>query len=207
MRNEADFSEYFGISMNIPGRGVSMHVVLWRRLDVEGHDACRYLNTSDGWAVEGTAVFEHAGTAACLTYRLLCDREWRSRSAAVSGWIGERRFELALERENEAEWRINGLLDTSMTGLNDIDLGFTPASNTNAIRRLELSEGSKAESVAVWLDTEDWIVKRLPQSYNCTGARTFDYASPRHDYHATLLIDDFGAVIDYPHLWTRESRD
>lgn len=49
-------------------------------------------------------------------------------------------------------------------------------------------------------------MKRLPQSYNRTGARTFDYASPRHDYHATLLIDDFSAVIYYLHLWTMGPR-
>ena len=184
-----------------------MHIVLWRRLDGEGHDACRFLALDDGWKIDGAAVFEHAGRAASLSYRLLCDRDWRSRGAAVSGWIGERRFQLVLERASEDEWRVNGEIDPTLSGLKDIDLGFTPASNTNAIRRFDLPVGATAQSVAVWLDTEDWTVKQLPQSYHRTGAHTFDYASPRHGYRATLGVDDFGAVTDYPHLWTMRGRD
>ena len=193
--------------MDMPKQEGAMHVVLWRRLDMEGHDACRYVETLGGWEIEGTAVFEHRGCAASLSYSLLCDSKWTSRSAVVSGWIAERQFELSIEREADTQWRINGILDASMTGLSDIDLGFTPASNTNVIRRLDLSEGSKAETVAVWLDTEDWTVKRLPQSYHRTGAHTFRYVSPEHDYHATLVIDDFGAVTSYPNLWTTQRTD
>jgi hypothetical protein len=50
-------------------------------------------------------------------------------------------------------------------GLLDVDLGFTPASNTNAIRRLDLGIGETTETIAVWLDTADWTVKPLTQSY------------------------------------------
>jgi uncharacterized protein len=179
-----------------------MHIVLWRRLDQEGHDACRYLRSDEGWTVGGAAVFQYAGRAVHLAYRLSCDREWRSRGASVTGWIGDRPFELCLEREDGGEWRVDGRIEPSMTGLDDIDLGFTPASNTNAIRRANLSEGSGADSVAVWLDPEDWVVRRLPQSYVRTGPRTFAYESPRHGYRATLIVDEFGAVIEYPGLWT-----
>ena len=178
-----------------------MHIVLWRRLDTEGHDACRYFEMPDGWKIEGTAVFKHGDSAASLRYPLLCDSTWTSQSAVVSGWIAERRFDLNIEREADDQWRINGLLDADMAGLGDIDLGFIPASNTNAIQRLDLSEGAKAETVAVWLDNDDWSVKRLPPSYHRTGAHTFGYASPRHDYRATLVTDDFGAITEYPDLW------
>jgi len=36
--------------------------------------------------------------------------------------------------------------------LRDIDLGFTPATNMNAIKRLQLPIGEHAEFTAVWLD-------------------------------------------------------
>tara|TARA_B100000378_G_scaffold240509_2_gene208894 strand:+ start:240 stop:827 length:588 start_codon:yes stop_codon:yes gene_type:complete len=184
-----------------------MHIVLWRRLDREGHDVCRYSEISDGWNFEGVAVFDHAGSAANLSYSVSCDRDWRSRSAAVSGWIGETVFNLAIEREHAANWRVNGTIDPALAGLDDIDLGFTPASNTNAIRRMNLSEGAGTDCVAVWLDTEDWAVKRLPQSYHRIGQRTFAYVSPQHDYRATLVTDEFGVVVEYPGLWTAISRN
>ena len=102
---------------------------------------------------------------------------------------------------SSGRWSVNGGDDNALAGLEDIDLGFTPASNTNAIRRLNLAEGEEAESVAVWLDTEDWNVKPLRQSYCRVGGSAYDYKSPMHDYRATLLVDDFGAVREYPGLW------
>ena len=83
----------------------------------------------------------------------------------------------------------------------DVDLGFTPASNTNAIRRLDLRIGASAETTALWLDTDDWTLKPLHQIYTRTGPNRYDYASPQHDYRATLVTDDFGAVLTYPALW------
>jgi hypothetical protein len=178
-----------------------MHTTFWKRLGLEGHDACRFAETDDGWAIEGTAVFDHNGDAAALTYKLLCDKQWRSRRASVSGWVGANDIELLIEQAGHGGWSVNGRNDDALSGLEDIDLGFTPASNTNAIRRLNLSEGEAAESEAVWLDTDDWSVKPLRQSYRRVGGNAYDYESPMHDYRATLLVDDFGVVQDYPGLW------
>ncbi|AZB65370.1 hypothetical protein EBL87_16575 [Cereibacter sphaeroides] len=178
-----------------------MHTILWRRLDGAGHDACRWQREGDGWSLEGMAVFEAEGVAAALSYRLDCGPDWASRSARVAGWIGARRFDLRLDRQADGRWRIDGCPDAALDGLLDIDLGFTPATNTNAIRRMGLAVGSAAETVAVWLDTEDWKVKRLPQSYSRSGDRNYLYASPQHGYRATLLVDGFGAVVRYPGLW------
>lgn len=178
-----------------------MHVVLWKRLGLEGHDICRFARNHDGWMIEGTAIFEHGGAAAVLTYKLFCDKKWASRAASVSGWVGVNEIDLLIERAGNAKWNVNGSHDNALTGLDDIDLGFTPASNTNAIRRLNLAEGDNANSAAVWLDTEDWSVKPLHQSYCRSGRNSYDYESPSHDYQATLIVDDFGAVREYPALW------
>jgi hypothetical protein len=181
--------------------GEFMHIVLWRRLDQQGLDACRFTQLHDTWIVEGCAVFNHGGSATNLAYRLVCDTSWRSLHATVTGWIGANTIALLMAREGTDSWRIDGSVREDLTGLQDIDLGFTPASNTNAIRRLCLGEGGEAESTAVWLDTEDWAVKPLRQTYGRLGKHAYDYASPLHNYRATLTVDDFGAVIEYPGLW------
>lgn len=178
-----------------------MYTVLWKRLGQEGHDACRFVQTGDGWSIGGTAVFEHGGHAADLAYDMACDRQWLSLTASVRGWIGRNRIDLHIERREGVRWSVNGRIDESLTGLMDIDLGFTPASNTNAIRRLHLSEGDEAQSVAVWLDTDDWAIRQLPQTYRRIRQNAYEYESPRHDYRATLLVDEFGAVTEYPDLW------
>lgn len=132
---------------------------------------------------------------------MVCDRAWSSLKATVAGWVGQKSIELLVERESEESWSINGRVVEALTGLKDIDLGFTPASNTNAIRRLNLAEGDEARSVAVWLDTEDWTMKPLTQTYRRIRKNAYDYTSPQHNYRATLLVDDLGAIIEYPDLW------
>lgn len=178
-----------------------MHTVIWKRLDQEGHDACRFTHTGVGWIIDGTAVFEYSEQAARLNYRLACDSRWASLQADISGWIGKSAFHMSIERNGEDGWSVNGRNDSALKGLSDIDLGFTPASNTNAIRRLNLRPSDEAESIAVWLDTEDWTVKPLRQIYRRIHNNAFEYTSPQHEYHSTLAVDDFGAVTEYPDLW------
>lgn len=112
---------------------------------------------------------------------MVCDRAWSSLKATVAGWVGQKSIELLVERESEESWSINGRVVEALTGLKDIDLGFTPASNTNAIRRLNLAEGDEARSVAVWLDTEDWTMKPLTQTYRRIRKNAYDYTSPQHN--------------------------
>lgn len=180
-----------------------MHNILWKNLHSPGHDACRFAETPDGWAIEGAAVFSADGTPARLFYRLLCDPNWSSLRAAVTGWVGDRSINISLLRRRGDRWSVDGKMDDALAGLHDIDLGFTPASNTNALRRLNIALGDQVETVAVWLDPETWTVKPLPQTYRRVRVDAYDYTSPSHDYRATLQVDDFGAITDYPGLWTR----
>lgn len=181
---------------------------LWRRLDTPGHDACRFRHDGLGWVIEGSAVFRHAGGIAALSYRLRCDDAWASRSTSVQGWIGAEPLAIEIARTEGADgvwgWTVDGQDRPELAGLADIDLGFTPATNANAIRRLGLSVGEAADSVAVWLDDTDWSVKPLPQSYRRVAVDGYDYTSPLHHFQARLVVDDSGAVVDYPGLWTRE---
>lgn len=178
-----------------------MHCVLWNCLDKDGQDACRITGDAAGWTIEGTAVFRERAQVASLGYRLHCDPHWVSARATVKGWVGARSIDLHIASEAGGRWSINGRVDQALTGLLDIDLGFTPASNTNALQRLNLQDGATASSVAVWLDTEDWHVKALHQTYTRVHRNAYDYASPRHGLRATLAVDDSGVVTVYPGLW------
>ena len=67
------------------GDSMQIHTILWRRVDNPGHDACRLLALGDAWRLEGTAVFRQEGVPACLTYKVDCDANWRTREGAVHG--------------------------------------------------------------------------------------------------------------------------
>ena len=116
--------------------------------------------------------------------------------------MGAKDIDLTISDEPGIGWLVNGVLDVSLGGLLDVDLGFTPASNTSALRRLNLRTAQSALCEAVWLDTEDWQVKRLSQQYTRIGPHAYDYFSPLHGYRATLTVTDDALVSEYPGLWS-----
>lgn len=175
---------------------------MWRRIDVDGMDACSFGLSDDGYLISGTALYQDGIEPSRFEYRVYCNSDWSSQSAWVGGWVGSQDKEASVSRDLEGNWSIGGEEISGVTGLLDIDLGFTPATNTNAIRRLALGVGEEVETTAVWLDVEAWCFKPLQQVYRRLSETEFTYSSPSHGYAANLVVDDFGIVRRYPQLWT-----
>ncbi len=178
--------------------------ILWRRLDLPGHDTCRIWAEGDRVGLDGTAVWLDASGPAHLSYFVTCDESWITRSARVQGRVGGRDLTLSIHRNVSGAWTMAGEELPEFHGLREIDLGFTPATNTLPIRRMRQQRREAEDVAAVWLDPSDWSLKRLAQHY----ARTQDawtYASPRHDFQAELRVDSDGFVTDCPDLWIEEA--
>lgn len=177
--------------------------ILWRRLDVEGHDACLLAQTKEGWELHGQAVCREDQITKALVYRVWHDYDWTTRRAVVSGWCGYEYVDVTLSRDGPGNWRYNGTTVNDVQGAKDVDLGFTPATNTSAIRRLDLDVRQSSSGIAAWLDPRDWQLKPLEQSYLRKTPSSYVYCSPGHDYRCELSVDEFGLVMLYPKIWQR----
>lgn len=178
-------------------------MILWRRLDLPGHDCCRIWDQDGRRGLDGVAVWMDSAGPAHLAYLVACDDAWITRSVRVQGRVGGRELTLSIHRGETGIWNISGEALPDLHGLQDIDLGFTPATNTLPIRRLRQQGQTEADLAAVWLDPSDWTLKRLPQRYRKTKAG-WDYASPLHKFQAELRVDSDGFVTNYPALWIKE---
>lgn len=174
--------------------------ILWKRLDVEGHDCCRMVQSDDGWVFDGKAVFVEAGDAVALDYGFSCDSQWRTKRAAISGWMGTRDISLMIERGTAGDWRLNGVTQDVPGDLLDIDLGFTPATNILPIRRLQLAVGDEAKAIAAYLAFPDLRLGVLEQTYRRIGATRYAYKGLT--YEGVLDMSPEGFVLNYPGLWT-----
>src|SRR5687768_2176604 len=125
---------------------------LWRRLDTPGHDACTLDDTADGWQLEGTAVFLHEGTPARLTYTVVCDAAWRTSHGHLHGWLGGQSVDVTVVRTTAGVWTLNGKVVPGLESYVDLDLGFTPATNLQQLRRVALADGESADVTVAWLD-------------------------------------------------------
>ncbi|HEY0370398.1 MAG TPA: putative glycolipid-binding domain-containing protein [Thermoanaerobaculia bacterium] len=155
---------------------------VWRCIPRPGREHCRLLE--DGLA--GEVVIDQCS----FSYRVVVDSTWRTRSLRVAGWVGSSPFTFSLDAP---------LPD----GCIDVDLGFTPSTNTLPIRRLGLAIGEEASVSAAWLRYPGLTLERLDQTYRRLSEHTWRYSSVT-GFTGVLEVDEYGMVKAYEGGWITE---
>jgi hypothetical protein len=106
---------------------------------------------------------------------------------------------LALEADGAGHWAVDGAPAAGLDGCLDVDLGWTPATNTLPIRRLGLRLGRTATIAAAWVLFPHLSVQLARQSYERLAERRWRYR--QETYAADLTVDDAGLVLRYDE-WT-----
>lgn len=178
-----------------------MNTVLWRRLDMPGHERARLERRADGWALSGTALFVHEERPVQLDYSVVCDAAWSTRSAVVRGAIGDRAVDLSVVADESSRWWQDGSERPAVEGCTDIDLGFSPSTNLLPIRRLSLAVGEEAGVLAAWLPFPGFVLEPLPQTYRREKGEIYRYESRGGRFTRNLQVVDSGFVVLYPGIW------
>jgi hypothetical protein len=181
--------------------------ILWRRLDLPGHDAAGLRQTVGGAELRGMAVFQDEGGPAALRYSVGCDSEWRSTEATVEGWCGARAVAVRIQRSSDGTWTLNGVLCPSVAGCIDLDLGFSPATNLLPLRRLDLAVSQAAEVRSAWLEWPTAELRPLVQRYARRSVADYDYEADlpgQARFVGQLRVEPGGWVLDYAELWQAE---
>ena len=178
--------------------------ILWRRLDRPGHEFARAYLLDSSWRLTGTAVFAHEGQACRLDYLIVCDAEWRTVSARVTGWLGNQSIEIDISVDATGHWRLDGAECQAVSACTDIDLNFSPSTNLLPIRRLGLEIGAEAEVHAAWLRFPSFTLERLDQRYRRVGPETYRYESAGGAFVTDLEVNSAGFVTRYPNFWEAE---
>src|SRR5262245_26300222 len=104
------------------------HSILWRGVDQPGHEACRLYRLDTKWCLEGTAVFLSEDRRPCrLSYRVICDSNWKTLAGTVSGWVGNDNVSIELSVDTLHRWQLNGSEKPAVNGCIDLDLNFSPS--------------------------------------------------------------------------------
>jgi hypothetical protein len=178
--------------------------IVWRRFDPPGHEAAR-LTLAPRPRLAGIAVFAWDGAPCRLEYAIECDDRWRTRAVAVHGWIGARPVRIEISADGEGRWLLDGVPAPAVRGALDVDLAFSPSTNTLPIRRLDLSIGAESEVNAACLRFPELTLEPLHQRYRRTGAATYRYQSAGGRFRRDLEVDAEGLVLRYPGLWEAEA--
>lgn len=178
----------------------------WRRLDVPGREDARVEQTPDGWRLTGELNVTEEGVPARLRYRIDCDGAWRTRSARIEGEMGGRPVRFDLAADGAGQWTRDGQPVPEVAGAMDVDLGFTPATNTLPIRRLALAVGESAPVRSAWLRFPELRLEALEQTYTRAAEHAYRYLADvdGEPFTARLDTDAFGRVLRYEGLWEAE---
>jgi hypothetical protein len=176
---------------------------LWRWLQGTGLERFEFLRTADEWIFRGTILTLVHDAAAEARYEITCDHLFRTRGANISvrDGVGERTLKIAAE---SGRWYENGIENQTLAGAIDIDLGWSPSTNTLPIKRLGLKIGqTSGEFNAAWVRFPELTLQPLPQEYLRLGDCKYRYSSRGGAFVAELLVDEHDLVLDYEGFWQR----
>lgn len=176
--------------------------ILWRAIDLGGHEAARLYQLNTEWCLEGTAVIADDKRPCLLSYRVVCDSNWNTLQGTVSGWLGNDNVNILVDAGNR--WRLNDVEQPVIDGCIDLDLNFSPSTNLLPIRRLNLAIGQQAEVTAAWLRFPSFKLEPLRQVYTRVDEFTYHYSSAGAEFECDLTVNDVGFVTHYPELWIAE---
>ena len=177
--------------------------LLWRRTDEHALEVCRLLRSPDAYVLEGRVLTMANGHPAEVHYTVHVGPEWITRAGHVSVVQGAGERQVIVERDEAGRWRVDGEPRPEFDGIPDIDLEFTPATNTLPIRRLALPVGESRPSDAVWVRFPGLTCERLQQRYTRLDDRRYLYETADGAFSAELAVDEHGVVERYGDIWRR----
>jgi len=177
------------------------HYVVWHCAALESSEYASLIPHQDGYELRGTAVFPLEGVPCLIEYEVAVDLGWSAVSADARVSTPEGVGRIRLTSEGSGRWTLGGQAAPHLAGCTDLDLGWTPATNTVPIRRLDPEIGESVAIIAAWIRVPELDVVANDQRYTRLAADRWRYRSGDYDFE--LLTDvSSGLVLEYGEdLW------
>src|SRR2546426_8162380 len=172
--------------------------ILWQGLITPSMERFVVGASADGFDFSGLILQVHEEAPYVVRYHIQVDAGWRTRNVEVE-LEGGGQPRLSLTADGEGNWRRDGQPLEPVAGCIDIDLEWSPSTNTLPIRRLGLAPGETKSLAAAWVRFPSLEVERLEQSYERLADGRYRYRSGR--FTADLAADDDGMVLQYGVNW------
>ncbi|MBF6556563.1 MAG: putative glycolipid-binding domain-containing protein [Acidimicrobiales bacterium] len=181
-------------------RGVEYHVV-WHCSELSSSEHASIVESKDGYRLQGIVVVPLGDLPCHIDYAVSVDHTWRPREAraTIVTPLGIR--EIDLRSHHPDGWELDGMPASHLGDCHDIDLGWTPATNTIPIRRLGLEVGETSAITAAWVRFPELDVVGNQQRYTRLASDRWRYESGDYDFE---LVTDAatGLVLAYgDDLW------
>ena len=182
-------------------------ILTWRSHDVTRVESARVQLSGNRIKATGRIVAAASGDNAAFSvgYDLVTDDTGATKRLSVNVSTAERERQLSIARDEENMWLISeqeGESREAFDGAVDVDLMFSPLFTALAIRRTGLHQEAGSVSLpVVYVNLPDLTVVPETFAYSRLGGDAISVRSPIAE--TTVLIDEYGFIVDYPGLAER----
>ncbi len=190
--------------------------VIWENEDSSDY-SIEYFNLiskMNEYILGGTVILLLEQVPTLIRYEIICDRNWKTRSVRLSQQTSKQNRYLDIRVDEDQIWTKQSDGGPSSnhsavigfaSGLYDIDLQITPATNSLPINRCGLKEGDSQQIQVLWIGFPGLTLEQQEQRYSKINDRLYRFEIPSTGFAKRLLVDELGLVIDYDSLWRRLS--
>ena len=172
--------------------------ILWQGLIGPSMERFVAARTENGFELSGLILQAHEDEPYVVRYSIEVDETWRTRAVQVEV-ENDLQHRIVLVADGAGHWSRDGDRLPAIETCLDVDLEWSPSTNTLPIRRLGLRLGETKVVTAAWVRFPSLEVERLDQSYERLDERRYRYRSSR--FVADLAVDDEGVVLQYGVNW------
>lgn len=193
-----------GVQLNVPTAARLLRTLVWRRIDRPGAEYFELWGEDDGgWRLDGRLVLALDGRPFQVSYRVWCDADWATRAVNLLAREGDRELSLVLSVDAERRWWAGDRELRTLHGCADVDLGFTPATNTLPIRRSGLAVGGSTKVDVAWVSFPELEIRPDQQAYTRLTDSSYRYEEVDGSFEAEIETDELGLVTRYAGGWER----
>jgi hypothetical protein len=177
------------------------HHVLWHCALLASSEHATLRESQTGYQLRGLTVLPREDVPCHVSYEVSVDREWYPVAATAAFEMPFMTPPIALSLAADGRWTLDGSPAPQLAACRDLDLGWTPATNTIPIRRLRLAVGETARIMAAWIRFPELDIVASEQRYTRMAKDRWRYQSGDYDFE--LCTDErTGLVLQYgDDLW------
>ena len=176
--------------------------VLWTGREYYSLENCLVEISDAGAEINSTIVGLYNEIIYKADYCIKVNEHWETIFAELCCRHNDIMQHITLERDRDG-WIYNGRKAEEFSTCTDIDIPLTPFTNTLPINRLKLDHNAQQEIRVIYCDLLERQLKPVSQRYTRLTKTEYHYENVPNDFEATIRVDEFGLVVDYPELFVR----
>lgn len=180
--------------------------LIWQHLEQAGWEHVRLQSDHPGWNIfDSILVRHHNGQVLRGGYTLVTDKQWRTLELRLMLETQPGAMEgIHLLTEGDGTWTdANENHMPELDGCLDVDIQWSPLTNSLPINRLPLVKGEEQEIRVAYISLPHMIARPITQRYLRIDDETVRYSSESRDVACDITIDREGFVVSYPSLFAR----